>query len=86
MILEANQSEHAKVGMRADGAGLYLRVQESGAKSWIFRFQLRGRRREMGIGMLTPRRAIDRGEDLWHTLNMVQEDLRNGLRARSDCS
>ncbi len=52
MALKAKQIEHAKEGMHSDGGGLYLRVQESGAKSWIFRFQLHGRRREMGIGTL----------------------------------
>ncbi|MBU0589448.1 MAG: integrase arm-type DNA-binding domain-containing protein [Gammaproteobacteria bacterium] len=52
MALKSKQIEHAKEGMHADGGGLYLRVQESGAKSWIFRFQLNGRRREMGIGIL----------------------------------
>src|SRR5262249_55530961 len=33
-----------------DGGGLYLRVAASGAKSWVFRFQINGRRRDMGIG------------------------------------
>src|SRR5271154_470917 len=33
-----------------DGGGLYLRVSATGAKSWVFRFQLDGRRRDMGIG------------------------------------
>ena len=27
-----------KAGMYADGGGLYLRVTESGAKNWVFRF------------------------------------------------
>lgn len=52
MTLKAKQIEFAKEGMHADGEGLYLRVQASGAKSWIFRFQLNGKRREMGIGIL----------------------------------
>jgi integrase len=43
-----------KSGMYADGAGLYLQVtgdgQSTPAKSWIFRFTLRGRSREMGLG------------------------------------
>ncbi|NPU65384.1 integrase arm-type DNA-binding domain-containing protein [Bradyrhizobium sp. 83012] len=43
-----------KSGMYADGAGLYLQVTGDGentpAKSWIFRFTLRGRSREMGLG------------------------------------
>ena len=38
--------------MYADGGGLYLQVTSSGAKSWIFRFSLRGRAREMGLGPL----------------------------------
>jgi integrase len=33
-----------------DGGGLYLRVSASGAKSWVFRFQLDGKRRDMGLG------------------------------------
>lgn len=52
MVLAPKKIEHAKEGMHADGGGLYLRVQASGAKSWIFRFQLNSRRREMGIGTL----------------------------------
>lgn len=37
-------------GYHADGDGLYLQVTASGAKSWIYRFALAGRRREMGLG------------------------------------
>jgi integrase len=33
-----------------DGGGLYLRVSGSGAKSWVFRYQLDGKRRDMGVG------------------------------------
>jgi integrase len=43
--------------MYADGAGLYLQVTGDGeakvAKSWIYRFKLRGRSREMGLGSLS---------------------------------
>ena len=46
-----------KPGMYADGAGLYLQVTGDGgahiAKSWIYRFTLRGRAREMGLGSLS---------------------------------
>lgn len=38
--------------MHADGAGLYLQVTGTGAKSWIFRFTLAGRTRDMGLGSL----------------------------------
>jgi integrase len=37
-------------GYHADGGGLYLQVTPTGARSWIFRFTLKGRRREMGLG------------------------------------
>src|SRR6266481_7094704 len=40
----------AQKGMYHDGAGLYLQVSAGGAKSWIFRFTLDGRAREMGLG------------------------------------
>src|SRR5689334_20179913 len=39
--------------MHADGAGLYLQVTGAGAKSWIFRFSLNGKAREMGLGSLS---------------------------------
>ncbi len=45
-------------GMYADGGGLYLQVTAARggampAKSWIYRFKLHGRAREMGLGSLT---------------------------------
>lgn len=37
-------------GYHADGGGLYLQVSKSGAKSWVYRFTLSGRTRDMGLG------------------------------------
>ena len=37
----------------ADGDGLYLQVSRSGSKSWVLRFMLRGKAREMGLGFLS---------------------------------
>ena len=39
-----------RIGMHADGAGLYLRVTPTGAKSWVFRYMLSGRPRYLGLG------------------------------------
>ncbi len=39
-----------KPGQHPDGGGLYLSVSATGSKSWIFRFTLRRRAREMGLG------------------------------------
>jgi integrase len=33
-----------------DGGGLYLRVSPTGAKSWVFRYQLDGERHDKGLG------------------------------------
>ncbi len=37
-------------GMYADGSGLYLQVATKAARSWIYRYQLEGKRRDMGLG------------------------------------
>ena len=42
----------AKPGLHADGAGLYLRVDPSGAKRWSFIFRWHGKRTELGLGSL----------------------------------
>jgi integrase len=40
----------ATAGKYEDGGGLRLIVSGSGAKKWVFRFTLNGKRREMGLG------------------------------------
>lgn len=40
----------AEAGTYEDGDGLRLDVKSSGSKSWTFRYQMDGRRREMGLG------------------------------------
>jgi integrase len=42
----------SKPGYHADGDGLYLVVDASGARRWAFIFHAQGRRREMGLGRL----------------------------------
>jgi integrase len=42
-----------KPKLYADGAGLYLQVTETGAKSWVYRFMIRGKARAMGLGSLS---------------------------------
>lgn len=39
-------------GYYGDGGGLYLQVSPSLSKSWIFRFKIHGKSREMGLGSL----------------------------------
>ncbi len=52
MGLTALEIKHAKFGVHPDGNGLYLSVKSGGTKSWVFRYQLNGKRREMGLGSL----------------------------------
>jgi len=42
--------KNAKPGRHADGSGLHLLVKESGARSWVYRFMLKGRARDIGLG------------------------------------
>lgn len=42
----------SKPGLYADGGGLYLQINPTGAKSWAFIFQWRGSRKQMGLGAL----------------------------------
>ncbi len=37
-------------GLHSDGGGLYLQVARGGSKSWLFRFMLRRKSRDMGLG------------------------------------
>lgn len=39
-------------GYYGDGGGLWLQVSAAGTKSWIFRFTIAGKAREMGLGAL----------------------------------
>jgi integrase len=51
-LTPAKVKSSSKPGLYGDGAGLYLNVGPSGSKSWLFRFMLQGRAREMGLGPL----------------------------------
>jgi integrase len=46
--LSKNGRPYAK--LYADGGGLYLRADPSGAKSWVFRYAIAGRQRDFGLG------------------------------------
>lgn len=43
-------SKLTKPGYYCDGAGLYLQIAKGGSKSWILRFTVNGKTREMGLG------------------------------------
>jgi integrase len=43
------QVKNAKPGRHADGEGLHLLVKRSGAQSWVYRFMLKGKARDIGL-------------------------------------
>lgn len=50
MPLNARKVETATPGRHSDGRGLFLYVKPSGARSWVLRYQVQGRRRDLGLG------------------------------------
>ena len=57
----------SKPGKYGDGNCLYLVVTESGAKHWLLRLVIRGKRRDMGLGsadLISLDEARDSTEDL----------------------
>ena len=50
MALNTKKVEAAAPGRHGDGRGLFLFVKPSGARSWVLRYQVSGRRRDLGLG------------------------------------
>jgi hypothetical protein len=64
--LTAKHVENAAPGMHADGDGLYLQVTGDGARSWLYRFTLKGKQRYLGLGsasIVTLKRARELADD-----------------------
>jgi Arm DNA-binding domain len=66
-----------QAGLFVVSAGLYLQVTASGAKSWIYRYKLGGRRRDMGLGTfgkndVTLKKARERAAE-------AREKVRQGI-------
>lgn len=49
-LLAPRQVDTLGAGSHADGGNLYLRVKDTGARSWVFRYKLAGKVTELGIG------------------------------------
>jgi integrase len=62
--LSARAIEAAKgPAVLPDGGGLLLRVSAAGSKSWVFRYQLKGSRHDMGLGPF-PHISLARAREL----------------------
>src|SRR3954449_8216642 len=59
-------------GYHADGDGLYLVVDKSGARRWAFIFHSQGKRREMGLGRMGLKEAREAADE-------VRRQIRTGI-------
>ena len=50
MSLTAQKVKTAGPGRHGDGRGLFLFVKPSGARSWVLRYQVMGKRHDLGLG------------------------------------
>jgi Arm DNA-binding domain len=77
-----------KEGLYGDGGGLWLNVGPTRGKSWLFRFMLNGRAREMGLGPLHAIGLADARERARNCRRLLVDgidplDARNAKKARS---
>jgi len=74
-------------GLYSDGNGLYLAVARGGSKSWIYRYMLRRRARDMGLGGVDVVSLAEAREKALEARKLVKAgvdpiDARNAERAR----
>jgi len=70
-------------GYYCDGGGLYLQVAKGGSKSWIFRYTLNGKTREMGLGSLNAV-TLAQARDKARELRFVRTQGLDPIEARAD--
>lgn len=78
-VLSPPTVKHAKPGRHCDGNGLFLLVKATGKKSWVFRYKLAGRERDMGLGGASGPGSVTLAE-----ARAKAVELRKLVRARID--
>lgn len=76
--LTNKQVENAKPGRHSDGDGLNLLVSSKGAKSWVLRVQVDGKRKDIGLGSLAAyglAEARDRARELRKTAKQGRDPI-----------
>lgn len=81
--LTALTVKNAKPGRHADGDGLYLLVKPTGAKTWLLRVQVEGKRRDIGLGTVdVSPRAAGKGEASPIVIPILQRKILTLAEAR----
>lgn len=85
--------KNARPGRHADGGGLYLLVKPTGSRTWVYRFMLAGKTRDVGLGPAagqgagTLAQAREKANDLRKTVkggvDPLAERLREAAEARA---
>jgi len=63
-------------GLHADGQGLYVRIDQTGNRRWVFIYVRLGKRREMGLGPVDHRKLAE--------VRSLAEDARRSIKAGLD--
>jgi integrase len=75
-------------GMHGDGAGLWLHVGATGGKSWVFRYMINGKAREMGLGPVgpidRPTTSLEEARDRAQLARRMIRDDVDPLKAKED--
>lgn len=74
--------KNAKPGIHGDGAGLYLRVKPTGARSFVLRVQHMGRRTDIGLGGYPADLTLSEARDKAHHLRKLARQGRDALAER----
>jgi integrase len=73
---------NAKPGIHGDGAGLYLRVKDTGAKSFVLRVQYMGRRQDIGLGGYPADLTLGEAREKAHHLRKLARQGKNAIEER----
>lgn len=71
-------------GFHADGGNLYLRVKESGSRSWVFRYKLANKVTELGLGSINNCSLKEAREVASKMRNAINKGANPALVIKSD--
>ena len=73
--LSARKVEHLKErGWYADGNGLYLQVSKTGSKSWVYRYQVKGKEQWHGLGSYSKLNSLERARHAAAECRQLRKD------------
>lgn len=74
-LLKPRQLATLPVGFHSDGSNLYLRVTSLTSRQWVFRYSVRGKVRQLGLGSTIERPIADARA----LAQKMREAIRDGL-------